>query len=362
MYHTKPSCFGSRPIFGFQAKFMQVLLKNLSWSLPLDLPTIILNKVRMADESSVRDTDEYYCGPIIDSHHHLWDLSLFSHPWLSSDQNKPAALSRNQLPEQYLTASARHNVIATVHIEAGWDPKDPLGELNWLDTLHRPNWMANRYVSHAQLANQNILDILDKYTAHPRVVGIREILSKSREAASIFENMDDPVWRRGMEILATHDLSFDLLIMPWQFEAALRLVNDFPQILFILNHCGAPIDRTKAGLADWENGLRSLAKAPNIVLKVSDMFAYDHKWTLNSISQIVLACVNCFGVDRIMLASDHPVETLYATFDSTYNAFKKILKHHSAIELQKLFCSNAAQYYKMAEIQFLDPSYRESSL
>ena len=224
MYHTKPSCFGSRPIFGFQAKFMQVLLKNLSWSLPLDLPTIILNNVRMADESSVRDTDEYNCGPIIDSHHHLWDLSLCSHPWLSSDQNKPAALSRNQLPEQYLTASARHNVIATVHIEAGWDPKDPLGELNWLDTLHRPNWMANRYVSHAQLANQNILDILDKYTAHPRVVGIREILSKSREAASIFENMDDPVWRRGMEILATHDLSFDLLIMPLKPHYGLSMI------------------------------------------------------------------------------------------------------------------------------------------
>ena len=315
----------------------------------------------MMAANSVQDASGYYCGPIIDAHHHLWDLSSCSHPWLSADKNQTGALSRNQLPEQYLIASVGYNVIATVHIEAGWDPANPFDELTWLDSLQRPDWMAARYVAHAQLAKPNIANLLDRYTAHPRVTGVREILSKSRKAASEFERMDDPDWRRGMEILATHDLSFDLLIMPWQFGAALRLAKDFPQTLFILNHCGAPIDRTQAGFDDWKNGLCSLANAPNIVLKVSDMVAYDQQWTLDSLAQVVLTCLDCFGADRIMLASDHPVETLYATFDSTYTAFKVILKHLSGSDLYKLFCANAARYYKMAETQILDPTHGKIS-
>jgi len=62
-----------------------------------------------------------------------------------------------------------------------------------------------------------------------------------------------------------------------------------------------------------------------------------------------------------MLASDHPVETLYATFDSTYIAFKTILKHLSGSDLYKLFCANAARYYKMAETQILDPTHGKIS-
>ena len=33
-----------------------------------------------------------YQGPIIDAHHHLWDLSLGRHPWLTSDDGAIKAL------------------------------------------------------------------------------------------------------------------------------------------------------------------------------------------------------------------------------------------------------------------------------
>ena len=68
-----------------------------------------------------------YDGPIIDPHHHLWDLRLERHPWLrrrGENSSNLAPLRRNYLPNDYLRDAAGHNVVATVHVEAGWDAED----------------------------------------------------------------------------------------------------------------------------------------------------------------------------------------------------------------------------------------------
>ena len=74
-----------------------------------------------------------YDGPIIDPHHHLWDLSMGKHPWLLPADNAVQALGglddlrRNYLVRDYLKDSAGYNVVATVHIEALWQFGDALG-------------------------------------------------------------------------------------------------------------------------------------------------------------------------------------------------------------------------------------------
>ena len=93
-----------------------------------------------------------YDGPIIDAHHHLWDLSLDRHPWLSASRGARgglgdlAPLRRNYLPEDYRRDAARHNIVASVHVEAGWADDDCLGETRWLETLDKTDRVAARYV------------------------------------------------------------------------------------------------------------------------------------------------------------------------------------------------------------------------
>ena len=83
-------------------------------------------------------TETLYDGPIVDAHHHLWDLSMGKHPWLSPNSAVPLPgledLRHDYLVDDYLRDSARHNVVATVHVEALWDAADPLGETRWLET------------------------------------------------------------------------------------------------------------------------------------------------------------------------------------------------------------------------------------
>lgn len=300
----------------------------------------------------LRDRHGLYAGPVIDAHHHFWDLSLDRHPWLRGATDR--RLARNCLPADYLRDTEGYDIVASVHVEANWDPADPLGEIAWLDGLDRPDGVATRYVGYADLADPGVESVLEKLAAHSRVAGIRQILSwhpdPEKSAVSDRHRMADPVWRRGISALERHGLSFDMLISPWQAADALDLARAFPGMTFALNHCGSPFDRSPEGMAAWATGLRELALAPNVVLKVSDLVAYDPDWTHSSLRDVALTCLDAFGPERCMLASDHPVVTRFASFWQTYETFRTVFADLGDSDLFNMFAGNAARFYDIKDI------------
>ncbi|WP_354066058.1 amidohydrolase family protein [Devosia sp. 2618] len=303
--------------------------------------------------STLRDSDGLYCGPIVDAHHHLWDRALDRHPWLRGQQDP--VLARSCLPDDYLRDTSGYNVVASVHIEANWDATDPLGEIAWLDSLSRPSGIAARYVGFADLADPDVEPLLESMATHGRVAGIRQIMSwhpdPDRSAVLDRHRMADANWRRGMAALGRHGLSFDLLISPWQVQDALDLLADFPDTAFALNHCGSPFDRTPDGMSDWAKGLKALARAPNLVLKISDLVAYDPNWTEASLRDVSLTCLDAFGPQRCMLASDHPVVTQHASFGQTYESFRRTFADLTDDQSLALFAGNAARFYGITGLQ-----------
>jgi predicted TIM-barrel fold metal-dependent hydrolase len=298
-----------------------------------------------------------YDGPIIDAHHHLWDLGLQRHPWLAAGAGELGGLGdletlkRNYLPADYRRDAARQNVVATVHVEAGWAAQDCLGETHWLETLDRIGGVAVRYVAHAPLGSPDAPALIEAQASFARVVGIRDILSwtddPNRRFAARGDLMDDPAWRAGLGRLSRHNLVFDLMIFPGQLGDAARLARDFPDQPFILNHCGSPIDRDDEGMRRWREGLALLAQAPNVSIKISDLVAYDRHWTLDSLRRVVLTCIDCFGTQRALFASDFPVAGLHASFDEIYEGFKTIVSEFSADEQRALFFGNAQRLYRV---------------
>ncbi|MCP3476835.1 amidohydrolase family protein [Bradyrhizobium sp. CCGUVB1N3] len=297
-----------------------------------------------------------YDGPIIDAHHHLWDLSLGRHHWLAVSAGQRgglgdlASLRRNYLPEDYRRDAVRQNVVGSVHVEAGWASDDCLGETRWLETLDKTNRIADRYVVHVPLASAQAPALIEAQARFSRVVGVRDILSWSEDPARRFaargDFIDDPQWRSGLARLKSHELAFELMVFPDQLAQAEKLERDFPNQLLVLNHCGSPIDRDPEGMLRWRKALASLGRAPNVSIKISDLVAYDHHWTLESLAEVVLHCLECFGVARAMFASDFPVARLHASFDEVYEAFKTIVSQLSADEQTALFFANAARFYR----------------
>ncbi|HMN87849.1 MAG TPA: amidohydrolase family protein, partial [Bauldia sp.] len=142
-------------------------------------------------------------------------------------------------------------------------------------------------------------------------------------------------------------LPFDLMLFPSQHGMALKLARDFPGLQFIVNHCGSPIDRDAAGMEAWRSGLRLLASAPNVAIKISDLVAYDRDWTYESLYPVIRHCIDCFGPDRAMFGTDLPVVKLNAGTDAVYGTFVRAVEDLSEDEQRALFFGTAHRLYRM---------------
>ena len=301
-----------------------------------------------------------YRGPIIDAHHHLWDLSAGSYPWLRPVGGGEAlgdlgAIRRNYLVDDYREDTKGQNVVASVHVEAAWDRSDdPIAEIRWLETLDKSSGVAARYIGYADLASTEVGSTLDRLAAVPRCVGVRAMLSwHPTEPAKRFAPRaavaDEPDWRRGVARLAGHDFVLELMLYPYQAEEVARLAGDFPNQRFVINHCGSPVDRDREGMARWRSGLRRLGQAPNISLKISALTAYDPNPTTASLGEVTRHCIDCFGVDRSMFGSDFPVGRLWTTFDALFDGFKATVADLTDDEQRALFYGNAKRFYRIEE-------------
>ncbi|AHG48412.1 hydrolase (plasmid) [Rhizobium leguminosarum bv. trifolii CB782] len=300
-----------------------------------------------------------YDGPVIDPHHHLWDLGLQRHPWLQKARasgeemvfGSLAPILRDYGIDDYRADAARQDVIATVHVEAGWSVAYPLEESRWLDGLDRSSGVARRYIARVPLDGPDAQRLLEAEAENSNVVGIRDILSWHPDAAKSFasrpDRMGDPAWRAGLAHATRLGLVFDLMLYPWQMAEALELVQAFPETLFVLNHGGSPADRTKDGMALWQGGLWALGGAPNVRVKISDLVAYDHAWTLESLRPVIEHCLDCFGPARAMFASDFPVAGLHASFDEVYQTFRTVAAELSLDEQRALFFATANDTYRL---------------
>jgi predicted TIM-barrel fold metal-dependent hydrolase len=298
-----------------------------------------------------------YNGPLIDAHHHFWDVGMGKHDWLVPEPGRemvfgdPSPLYRNYLPADLEADARRQNLVASVHVEAGWDRSDPTGETAWLAELARRDGLPTVLVVHAPLDAPRAGAILEAQCACPLVRGVRFILSWHEDPDKSFvprpDYMSDRQWLEGFALLGRFGLSFDLMLYPAQMVEAARLAARFPETLILVNHAGSPADRDAEGMARWRRGLRTLAAQPNVRIKISDLVAYDHEWTLESLRPIVLECIEAFGTERAMFASDFPVAGLHATYDQVFESFKAIVADLAPEEQRRLFHDNARRDYRI---------------
>ena len=298
-----------------------------------------------------------YRGPIIDAHHHLWDLSGGAYPWLGAERRAEmvfgatAPLVRDYLIDDYLADIASQNVVKSVHVEAGFDPARPWEETRWLQDIADRRGFPHGIVAGAPLRDPDLPTILARHRAYPNLRGIRGVASWHQDPKLRFVDradlMSDPAWRRGIATVRDHGLSLDLLVNGGQLGEVARLATAFPDLTIIVNHAGSPVDRDTEGLAKWREGLDRIAAAPNVAIKISDLAAYDHAWTIESYRPIVRAILGIFGTERCLFGSDFPVAGLHGSFARHFDAFRDIVADLPPVAQRNLFHDNAARLYRV---------------
>ena len=97
----------------------------------------------------------------------------------------------------------------------------------------------------------------------------------------------------------------------------------------------------------WKSGIKKISENPNVNCKLSAVAMTDHNWSVESIEPIFDYVIECFGMDRCIVASNFPVDKLYGSYDDIFNAYKKILEKYTEEENLKLFSTNANKIYKI---------------
>ncbi len=295
--------------------------------------------------------------PIIDPHHHLWDLQRFNYPWLSmrplpaSVAGDVAPIAQSYLLKDYLADTAKHNLVKSVHIDAGFDPSRPVEETRWLQSIADEHGFPHGIVAKAELHKPDVEATLAAHCQFANVRGIRHIVNWHPDPAKTYvtkpDFLTDTAWLRGFALLKSYRLSFDLQLYPSQMAAAATLASRHPETVIILNHAGMPVDRDSDAIVLWRNGMRLLAAQPNMWVKISGLGMVDWRWTEDTIRPFVLETIDIFGVERCMFASNFPVDKLYSSFDALYDAFQNIVAAFEDHEKRKLFADTAAIVYRL---------------
>jgi predicted TIM-barrel fold metal-dependent hydrolase len=293
--------------------------------------------------------------PIVDPHFHLWDLDHNYYPWLS-DGVKPSAfgdytaINKTYLIGDFLADAKNQNLVKAVHLDVGYDPKDPAGETRWLQGVADKHGFPHGIVGYADLRKPDVGELLDEHMQYANFRGIRQSMNFHKDLAKTYlteaEVSRTSEWRRGFRELAKRRLSFDLQLYYWQMEEFLNLARDFPDVQIILNHTGMQVDGPDH-FPGWREGMRLLSQAPNVACKISGLGMGDWTWTTASIQPYVEEAIAAFGVKRCMFASNFPVDKLFSSYNAIFNAFKDITKDYSGDERAALFHDNAMRFYRL---------------
>ncbi len=293
--------------------------------------------------------------PVIDAHHHFWDLERNYHPWLCDEPLIPfrygdyRPLRRSYMPEDYFRDTASFDVVASVYVETEWDPRDPVGETRWVHQIAERYGYPNAVVAQAWLDRDDVEEVLRAQASFPLVRSVRHKPKAAPTPDGVRPgangSMGDERWRRGFAMLEAHGLAFDLQTPYWHLDEACALAREFPHTLIILNHTGLPADRSRSGLNEWRRAMRRLASAPNVAVKISGLGEPGKAWTVESNAPVVLDTIDIFGVERCMFASNMPVDGLVADFETIVGGFMRIVAHLSLGDRRKLFCDNAKRIY-----------------
>ncbi len=237
-----------------------------------------------------------------------------------------------------------------MHLDVGYDPKDPVGETRWLQAISDRCGFPHGIVGYADFRKPDVAELLDAHMEYKNFRGIRQSMNFHTDPAKTYldraEVSRSPEWRRGFKELVKRDLSYDLQLYYWQMDEFYELARYFPNTQIILNHTGMQVDGPQH-FGAWRKSMHRLAEAPNVACKISGLGMGDFTWTTESIRPYVESAIEIFGVDRCMFASNFPVDKLFSSYDAIFNAFKEITASYPLEDRMKLFHDNAEKFYRL---------------
>jgi L-fuconolactonase len=288
--------------------------------------------------------------PIIDTHQHLWDLKQFHLPWLKA---AGARLNQTFTAEDYAKAVEGLNVEKAVYEEVAVVAQERQAEADFVVELCRGK--KTRTVA-GIIAGDPSDDGFEKYIrqfkASPYIKGLRHSYPRGGSEDKRFVN--------GIRLLGELGMSFDLLAGGEQVKETASLAAACPNTRLVLDHCGNANVKWFEGLGAqnpamrlarraWEEGISRLAEQKNVVCKISGVAESgdDGKVTAEVVAPVVNYCLDRFGEERVMFASNWPVCLKTISLKAWVEVLKEVVTGRGPGLGKKLFFANAAKFFEL---------------
>ncbi len=281
---------------------------------------------------------------IVDAHVHLWDPARSDwYPYLSTtgaelNMGDVSGMSRRFDVSTYLSESIGWNVEKLVNVAAatGRHSIDETLELDRrADADTHPDAIIGGLPPTDSVAEA--VSALDAQMAAPRFRGVRPM--------GAVEGPLPPA--EVLRALQERDLVFEVMNHPDQLLATAKGLENFGDLVVVIEHAGWPRNDSDEERALWTKGMNALAAlGDNVSCKLSGL-----AMPLGSMAVSVLApwlehAIDAFGVDRCLFASNFPVDGMHGTLDELYSCYSAVTAGLGADARDKLFAANAERIYR----------------
>lgn len=311
--------------------------------------------------------------PIVDAHHHLWDLRQFEGNPLYRFEQKV------YLCEEIVNDinGSGHNIEKTVFAQCGAFYRDdgpaPLRCVGETEFVHGIGAMSRSGIYGDTRLCEGIFGTADLRLGkdvEPVLLAHLHASENFRGIRSAFPSDLSATFLEGFAQLAKHQLSFD----NWspdieRLPTLAKLAAQQPDVTVIVNHLGGKIDAQadQASFNHWRTCIDAVARVPNTVMKLGGaqmqidgweptfhMHQRDTPMSSEEFCELLFpyyqAAIESFGPERCMFESNFPVDRECISYRTLWNTFKRIAAKAGMSESEKaaLFSGTATRAYRLS--------------
>jgi L-fuconolactonase len=272
----------------------------------------------------------------LDSHQHFWRYSASEYPWMQPGR----PICRDFLPQDLQPLLAATGLEGSIAVQA----RQTLDENRFLLALADAHPLVKGVVGWVDLRSDRVEEQLAEFAKHPKFVGVRHVVQDEPDDDFLIR----PDFLRGIGTLKQFKLTYDLLIFPKQLPAAIKLVGQFPDQAFALDHIAKPPIK-EGTLSPWREQIRELAKFSNVLCKVSGLVTETcwTSWKPDDFRPCLDLIFAAFGVERLMYGSDWPVCLLAGNYERVFGLANDYVATLPSEAKAQFFGGNAARFYRV---------------
>jgi L-fuconolactonase len=272
----------------------------------------------------------------IDAHQHFWRFDRGDYGWLTPELTP---IFRDFLPADIEPLLAEHGIAGTVLVQAA--PTE--AETGFMLALAGQHDFIEGVVGWTDISLPDAAESIARLTEHPKLKGLRPMIQDIPDT----DWMLRPELEAGYSALVANDLVFDALVHPRHLENLVVLLERFPDMRAVVDHCAKP-QIASGNFRDWAAQMRAIAERSTASCKLSGLVTEAGAgWDAERLRPYVGHVLDIFGAGRVIWGSDWPVCELAATYHQWADTTDILLRDCNPAERDAILGGNAIELYRL---------------